>query len=284
MTTPTSALAAADRLRYGPLPFAEPATTRIIVMCNQKGGVGKTTTTINLAGGLASFGQRVLIVDGDPSGNATDAYKIEMLDEDEGDTQVTCLLGGKDPHALVAKPFPLIHVLPASMDMQFLPARLRERGNAYHAHRKMLAHFQGEYDYILLDTRPAIDTDTDSMTAAADAAITMVDVDRWAMKAVSMQLAQHEMIMAELERSDFTELGLVISTAKASAGHFDAAVLKNLRNHPKLVNLGEVPYRGADLKEARASGQPVQMYRPRSDTAGFFRDIAVKSGMVAAAA
>lgn len=257
--------------------------TRIIVMCNQKGGVGKTTTTINLAGALSSYGKSVLVVDGDPSGNASDAYKIELLDEDESDTQVTCLLGGKDPHHLVHKPFESIHVLPASMDMQFLPARLRERGNALHAHRKMLAHFRGEYDYILLDTRPAIDTDTDSMTAASDAAITMVDVDRWAMKAVRMQLAQHQTIMEELERRDFTELGLVISTAKAGAGHFDAAVLKNLRNHPHLINLGEVPYRGADLKEARAMGQPVTMYRPRSDTAGFFRDIAVKGGLVEAA-
>ncbi|MCB5910370.1 ParA family protein [Streptomyces pinistramenti] len=279
----TTGLPAADWLRYGPLPFAERGMTRIIVMCNQKGGVGKTTTTINLAGSLASFGLRVLIVDGDPSGNATDAYKIEMLDEDEGDTQVTCLLGGKDPHPLVARPFENIHLLPASMDMQFLPARLRERGNALHTHRKMLARFQGEYDYILLDTRPAIDTDTDSMTAASDGAITMVDVDRWAMKAVNMQLAQHEMIMEELERQDFTELGLVISTAKGGSGRFDAAVLNNLRKHPDLANLGEVPYRGADLKEARAMGQPVQMYRPKSDTAGFFRDIAVKSGMVQAA-
>jgi chromosome partitioning protein len=252
-------------------------------MCNQKGGVGKTTTAINLAGSLAFHGLRVLVVDGDPSGNATDAYKVDMLDEEYGDTQTTCLLDGKDPHHLVAKPFERIHVLPASMDMQYLPSRLREQGDALHTYRRMLAHFLGEYDVILEDTRPAIDTDTDSMTAAANAAITMVDVDRWAMKAVGMQLAQHEKIMQRLERRDFTELGLVISTAKASTGAFDSAVLKNLRSHPMLPVLGEIPYRGADLKEARAMGQPVQMYRPKTDTAEFFRGIATKAGLVTAA-
>ncbi|MEU1592740.1 ParA family protein [Streptomyces sp. NPDC005708] len=280
MTTPSSDLA---WIRAGTLPVPEPGQTRIIVMCNQKGGVGKTTTTINLAGTLAYFGARVLIVDGDPSGNATDAYQVPMLDEEFGDTQTTCLLEGRDPHPLVAKPFEQIHVLPASMDMQYLPSRLREQGDALHAYRRMLGHFFGEYDYILEDTRPAIDTDTDSMTAAANAAITMVDVDRWAMKAVGMQLAQHEKTMRRLERHDFTELGLVISTAKMGSGSFDTAVLKNLRNHPMLPVLGEIPYRGADLKEARAMGQPVQMYRPKSDTAGFFRDIATKSGMAVAA-
>ncbi|MFF4902314.1 ParA family protein [Streptomyces sp. NPDC001068] len=280
MKTPTTDL---EWIRAGTLPLPRPDETRIIVMCNQKGGVGKTTTTINLAGALAFYGKRVLIVDGDPSGNASDAYKVEMLDEDEGDTQTKCILEGKDPHDLVARPFENIHVLPASPDMQFLAPRLREQGDALHAYRHMLDFFRGEYDYILEDTRPAVDTDTNSMTAAADAAVTMVDVDRWAMKAVGTQLAQHEKIMKQLRRDDFLELGLVISTAKMSGGDFDKAVLKNLHNHPMLPVLSEVPYRGADLKEARAMGQPVQMYRPKSDTAGFFRNVAVKSGLVEAA-
>ncbi|MFF3256440.1 ParA family protein [Actinacidiphila glaucinigra] len=280
MTTPTNGL---NWIRAGTLTPPGKDETRIITMCNQKGGVGKTTTTINLAGALALHGRRVLIVDGDPSGNATDAYRVPMLDEDEGDTQATCALEMKDPHDLVAKPYESIHVLPASMDMQYLPSRLRESGDALYSYRRMLAHFRGEYDYILIDTRPAIDTDTDAMTAAGDGAITMVDVDRWSMKAVGMQLAQHEKTMKRLDRQDFIELGLVISTAKASTGAFDRAILNNLRSHPMLPVLGEVPYRGADLKEARMHGQPVQMYRPGTDTAAFFRDIAVKSGLVEAA-
>jgi chromosome partitioning protein len=270
-------------IKAGLLPPARPDETRIIAMCNQKGGVGKTTTTINLAGSLALHGRRVLIADGDPSGNATDAFRVPLLDDDLGSTQTKAILDLKDPHDLVAKPFERIHILPASMDMQFLASRLRELGDALQGYRRMLAHFHGEYDYILIDTRPAIDTDTNSMTAAADAALMMVDVDRWAMKAVKMQLAQHEEIMRRLGRDDFRELGLVISTAKMGSGDFDSSVLNSLRNHPLLPALAEIPYRGADLKEARAEGKPVQFYRPRSDTAGFFRDLAVKARFVEAA-
>lgn len=256
--------------------------TCIIAMCNQKGGVGKTTTTINLAGALAFYGRRVLIVDGDPSGNATDSYRVEMLDDERGDTQTTAIIKQLDPHKLVAKPFENIHVLPASMDMQFLAPRLREQGDALHAYRRMLDHFAGEYDFILIDTRPSIDTDTDSMTAASDAAIMMADIDRWAMKAVKMQLAQHEAIMRRLGRRDFLELGLVLGRGMNN-GKFDQAVHRALTNHPLLSVLAEIPYRAADLKPAREQGQPVQMFRPRSDTAQFFRDIAVKGGFVESA-
>ncbi|MFI7415260.1 ParA family protein [Streptomyces sp. NPDC049627] len=280
MTTPTDAI---ERLRYGPLGLARPDETRIIVMCNQKGGVGKTTTTINLAGALSSYGKRVLVVDGDPSGNLTDGFRLEGLDEEEGDTQVDCLLKGADPHPLVARPFENLHVLPASPDMVFLPARLRERGNALHAHRKMLARFEGEYDYILLDTRPAIDTDTNSMTAAAHGAIMMANTHRWAMKAIGAQLDQHETIMEELGRTDFVEIGLVISLALFGGGDFNKAVLNSLRSHPQLAPLVEIPFRGADLGEAGVEGKPVQMYRPKTDTAQCFRDIAVKGGLVEAA-
>ncbi|MFJ2225644.1 ParA family protein [Streptomyces anulatus] len=280
MTTATHPI---DRLRYGPFGLVRPDETRIIVMCNQKGGVGKTTTTINLAGSLALHGQRVLIVDGDPSGNATDGFRLDLIDEDESDTQVDCLLNGTDPHALVAKPFENLHVLPASADMVYLPARLREGGNAMRKYSRMLAYFMGEYDYILLDTRPAIDTDTDAMTAASDGAIMMANVHRWAMKAVGMQLAQHQKIMQDLDRNDFHELGLVISTALFGRGQFDKAVLRSLRSHPNLAPLAEIPFRGADLGEAGAEGKPVAFYRPKSDTAGFFRDVAVKAGMLEAA-
>jgi chromosome partitioning protein len=260
--------------------------TRIIAMCNQKGGVGKTTTTINLAGALAEHGRRVLLCDCDPQGNATGSFKVPMLDDEKGPTQATVVIDMSDPHKLIAKTaVENIDVLPASMDMAFLPSRLRETGSANQFYARMLEHFQGEYDDILLDMRPALDTDTDAQTAAATAAIIMVDVDEWAMKAVKMQVAQHKKIMANLGRpaDDLDILGMVIGRVMKPMGDFDAAVYKQLRNHPRIPLLGEVPVRSADLKESRNKGLPVVFYRPKTDTAGFFRTIATNAGLVTAA-
>ncbi|MDF2259710.1 ParA family protein [Streptantibioticus ferralitis] len=266
--------------------ISEGGQTRIIAMCNQKGGVGKTTTTINLAGALAEYGRRVLVCDCDPQGNSTTAFKVPMLDDEKGPTQATVVIDMSDPHPLVAKTkVENIDVLPASMDMAFLPSRLRETGAALQFYARMLGHFQGEYDDILLDMRPALDTDTDSQTAAATGAIIMVDVDEWAMKAVKMQVAQHKKIMTNLGRpaDDLDVIGMVIGRVMKPMGDFDAAVYKQLRNHPRIPLLGEIPVRSADLKEARNKGLPVVFYRPKTDTAGFFRTIAVNAKLVTAA-
>jgi chromosome partitioning protein len=262
-----------------------PGETRIIAMCNQKGGVGKTTTTINLAGALAASGRRVLVCDCDPQGNATQAFKVAMLDDEKGLTQAGAVVEMKDPHPLVAKTqVPNIDVLPASIDMYLLPSRLREGGVALNLYSRMLAHFAGEYDDILLDMRPALDTDTDAQTAAATHAIIMVDVDEWAMRAVKMQVAQHIKILKMLGRplDSLPILGMVLGRVIKPMGDFDLAVYKQLCNHPRFPLLGEIPIRSTDLKEARNKGIPVENYRPKSDTAGFFRSIAAKAGLVKA--
>lgn len=260
-----------------------PGETRIIAMCNQKGGVGKTTTTINLAGALALHGRRCLVVDCDPQGNATGAFKVAMLDDEKGPTQATVVIEMKDPHPLVAKTkVANIDVLPSSIDMYLLPSRLREGGAALQLYTRMLAHFAGEYDDILLDMRPALDTDTDSQTAAATHAIIMVDVDEWAMRAVKMQVAQHIKILKLLGRplDSLPILGMVIGRVIKPMGDFDTAVYEALNNHPRFPVLGEIPIRSSDLKEARNKGLPVGYYRPKTDTAGFFRSIAANAGLV----
>jgi len=269
-----------------PAPRLEAGTeTRILAMCSQKGGVGKTTTTINLAGALAEHGRRVLVCDCDPQGNSTAGFKAALLDDEEGATQATTVIDMGDPHLLVARTrVDNIDVLPASLDMAHLAARLRETGAAHQLYARMLGHFDGEYDDILLDMRPALDTDTDAQTAASDHAVIMVDVDEWSMKAVKLQIAQRRKIMQLLGRSvdDLDILGLVICRVMKSMGAFEQAIYEQLQRHPSLPTLGEIPVRSADLKEARNAGLPVTHFRPRSDTAGFFRQIAVNAGLVAA--
>jgi chromosome partitioning protein len=164
--------------------------------------------------------------------------------------------------------------------MVLLPGRLREPGNALHAYRAVLDPLREFYDYILLDMRPAIDTDTNSQTAAADAALIMADVDTWAMKALGLQIAQHIKIMKDLglPPDALPILGLIIGNIPV-LGDFSTEVLDTLRSHPTIPCVGEVRIR-TSIKEARAQGLPIQQFRPRSDAAKVFRGVAQNAGLV----
>ncbi|MFE0107103.1 ParA family protein [Streptomyces sp. NPDC059009] len=267
----------------GSSPISPGDETRIIAMCNQKGGVGKTTTTINLGGALAEYGRRVLIVDGDPQCNATGGFRVKPPGPTDL-TQSKVVLDALDPHPLIRETkVDNLYLLPASLDMAGLSTDLRDTGTGLTLYRTMLNKLRGEFDDILVDQRPALDLDTDSQLVGCDAAIILTDVDEWSMEGLKKQVAQHKKAMARAERDDFDVLGLVIGRVTKPMGRFDAAVYKLLQSHPTIRNLGEVPVRAADIKEARNKGLPVCQFRPRTDTAGFFRTIAVNAGLVKAA-
>lgn len=258
---------------------------RVNALCNQKGGVGKTTTTINLAGALAELGRRVLVLDGDPQRNATTGFKVRPPGPNDL-TQAKVVLDVLDPLPLIRETgVPGIYVLPASIDMAGLSTALRDTGAGLSLYRIMIEKLRPFFDDILMDQRPALDMDTDSQLVGCDGAIIMADVDEWSMDGLKMQLAQQKRAMKRAERDDFEVLGLVIGRVQKPMGHFDAAVYKVLQNHPTVRCLGEVPVRSADLKEARNKGLPVTHYKKtaRTDTAGFFREIAVNAGLVKAA-
>ncbi|MFF0698403.1 ParA family protein [Streptomyces tendae] len=273
-----------DRVRAD-LEQNRPDQCRITAMCNQKGGVGKTTTTINLGGALAEHGRRVLLVDGDPQCNLTEGFRLKPPGPNDL-TQAQVLIDALDPLPLVRETnVPGLYVLPASLDMAGLSSDLRDTGTGLTLYRVMLDKLRAYFDEMLLDQRPALDLDTDSQLAGTDRAIIMTDVDEWSMKGLTKQLAQHKKVMARVQRDDFEVVGLVIGRVQKPMGNFDAEVYKLLQNHPRVRCLGEIPVRAADLKEARNKGLPVTHFKKttRTDTAQFFRSIAANAGMVKAA-
>ncbi|MFD4795091.1 ParA family protein [Streptomyces anulatus] len=272
-----------DRVR-AILEQDRPSDTRIIAMCNQKGGVGKTTTTINLAGGLAEHGRRVLVLDGDPQGNATEAFLVRPPGPDEL-TQAQVVVDGLDPLPLIRETkVPNIFVLPATLDMAGLSYDLRESGMGLLLYRTMTEKLRGYFDDILLDQRPALDMDTDSQLVGSDAAMIMTDVDQWAMTGLTRQLGQHKKAMARSQRDALDVIGLVIGRLQKPMGHFDAKIYELLQNHPRVPCLGEVPIRAADLKLARHHGLPVTHHKKtaRTDTAEYFRSIVTNARLVKA--
>ncbi|WP_344534563.1 ParA family protein [Streptomyces albiaxialis] len=287
-TRSREALPGADEHQEQPeqsVDLFRPEGTRVLAMCNQKGGVGKTTTTINLAGALAEYGRRVLVLDGDPQGNATTGLHVASPGPRDL-TQAQVVLDALDPQPLIAQTnVPNIQVLPASLDMTGLSSDLRDTGTGLTLYRVMVDKLRalGLWDDILIDQRPALELDTDAQLVASDGAIIMVDVDEWSMDGLKRQVAQHKKAMARAQRDDFEVVGLVVGRVQKPMGHFDKAVYDLLRAHPTIRCLAEIPVRAADIKESRHQGLPVCQARPRTDTAQFFREIALKGRLVKAA-
>ncbi len=137
--------------------MARPAKTRIIAICNQKGGCGKTTTVINLAAGLASMGQRVLVVDLDAQCNSTVGLGI---DADEVDTSIFDLMvdlkGTSVEDVIVETDYENLHVAPASIELSEFDSRVANEIGRENRLKKGLAKLPPIYDYILIDTPPSL--------------------------------------------------------------------------------------------------------------------------------
>ncbi len=137
--------------------WARPVRTRVIAVCNQKGGCGKTTTVINVAAGLASMGQRVLVVDLDAQCNSTAGLGIDLNEIETSVFDIMVDLKGTDIADVVLETdFENLHVAPASIELSEFDSRVANEIGRENRLKKALAKLPAIYDYILIDTPPSL--------------------------------------------------------------------------------------------------------------------------------
>jgi len=161
---------------------------RIIAIANQKGGVGKTTTAVNLAASLAVAEQRTLLIDGDPQGNATSGAG---LSKEELNTTVYDVLIGEVTLAeatVRSVQFKHLDVVPATPDLAGAEVELVSRPNRDQAMRSALEAVQNDYDYVLIDCPPSLGLITINMLAAADALLIPLQCEYYALEGISQLL------------------------------------------------------------------------------------------------
>ena len=243
---------------------------RVFAIANQKGGVGKTTTAINLAACLAEAGERSLVVDLDPQANATSG-----LGERANGTSSIDLLDGA-PLRELAKPtrFANLDLVPAKPDLAGTAAELARRGDAERYLAEALATANGDYAFVFVDCPPSLGPLTVNALAAADRVIVPLQAEYYALEGLAQLVRSVDLIRARLNPR-LSIAGVVLTMVDRRtrlAADVDAEVRRHFGN---LVFEACVP-RSVRVAEAPSHGLPVTAYDRRSAGADAYWKVAME--------
>ena len=244
---------------------------RVIAVTNQKGGVGKTTTAVNLCAALADLGQRTLLVDMDPQGNAATGAGIDPRTLDLSMYQV--LLGAADIDDCI-RPTGIENfaVAPARLEMSGAEIELVSAFSRELKLRQALAPVADRYDYILIDCPPSLGLLTVNALSAAVEVLVPVQCEYYALEGLGQLLHNVEMVREGLNSA--LVLSAIVMVMYDARTRLAAEVVADVRQHfGDLVCRVVVP-RTVRLSEAPSMGQPVTVYAPSSRGAIAYRELA----------
>jgi chromosome partitioning protein len=251
-------------------PFRKPAP-RVLAVANQKGGVGKTTTAVNLAASLGELGWRTLVVDLDPQANATTALGVEPEKVDTS-TYDVLLSGTSLKECALETEFVNLWLAPATVDLagaevELVPALSREMRL-----RQALEAIEEPYDYVLIDCPPSLSLLTINALTAAREIVLPIQCEYFALEGVGQLVQNVELVKAHLNPQ--LEISTVVLTMYDARTKLSSMVAADVRGYFSDRVVSTVIPRSVRLSEAPSYGQPISIFDPLSRGAKAYRELA----------
>ena len=255
-----------------PKPLAEHGPARIVAVCNQKGGVGKTTTTINLGAALAERGRKMLLVDFDPQGALSVGLGIQPHDIDSTVYNLLMERGVKARDVIFETGIEGLDLLPSNIDLSGAEVQLVSEVGREFVLGRALKSILPEYDYVMIDCQPSLGLLTVNALACADGVLVPLECEYFALRGVALLMETIEKVASRLS----PKLGIdgVLATMYDSRTLHTREVLANVVQGFGDRVFHTVISRTVRFPDATVAGEPITQFDPSSNGAAAYRELA----------
>ena len=244
---------------------------RIIAIANQKGGVGKTTTAINLSACLAERNQKVLVIDIDPQGNTTSGLGIDK-DEQENTIYELMISDLKIKDAILETEFENLNLIPSNVNLSGAEIDLIGIEDREYVLKNKVKEIRDDYDYIILDCPPSLSMLTVNAMTTADTVLVPIQCEYYALEGLTQLI--HTVNLVKERLNPTLELEGVVFTMFDSRTNLSLQVVENVKDNLHQTIYKTIIPRNVRLAEAPSHGKPINIYDTKSAGAESYRQLA----------